>query len=148
MASSVLIAPPPKDTAFFDKTGRISSVWLAWLNSIVSTGAIVQTLAAAPPPVAAASGSVATGSAIVNFGAAPGTNQVSVTVTGQTAILATSTIACFFMGDATATHNIEEHLFAEINLRASAIVPGVGFTINAVTEWRLSGTFEVRWTWS
>jgi hypothetical protein len=42
--SSVLVAPPPKDTALLTRDGRISEVWLSWLTSITTTATIVQNL--------------------------------------------------------------------------------------------------------
>jgi len=89
-----------------------------------------------------------TGSATLNFGATPGTNQVSVAVTGQTTIVAGSTASAFLMYDSTATHNIEEHSIVPMRLVCGTIVAGVGFTIYAFSEWRLTGTFTVRWSWS
>jgi hypothetical protein len=107
----------------------------------------VTTTTTAPSGQTAVSSSAVSGSATLNFGSAPGTNRVFVNVTGQSGILATSTISCFLMYDTTPTHNGEEHLFVALNVSAGTIVPGVGFTIYAVTELRLSGTFTVRWTW-
>ena len=88
------------------------------------------------------------GTATLNFGPAPGTNRLSVAVTGQTGILSTSTVNCFMMADSTSDHNTEEHLLIPINLRANTIVAGAGFTVQAFTEWRLTGTFKIRWNWS
>lgn len=94
----------------------------------------------------------AQGTAIVNFGSPPGTNIVSVVVTGQSAILAGSLAEAFMMADTTVTgsagHNAEEHKIVPMNLRCGSVVPGVGFTIYAETEWRLTSTFMVRWVWN
>lgn len=90
-----------------------------------------------------------TGTATLDFGAAPGTNHVSVAVTGQSAIGATDNAEAFIMGgDSTATHNAYEHMVAPIKLSVSAVSAGVGFTINAISAWRLTGTFKCRWVWS
>jgi hypothetical protein len=44
-SSSVMISPPPKDTPFFDKrTGRISDIWVGWLNSLTAAGTVLQNL--------------------------------------------------------------------------------------------------------
>ena len=91
---------------------------------------------------------VTTGTAIIDFGAAPGTNIVSVNVTGQTGILTTSYVMCWINGDdSTASHNAYEHMLSPIKVNASAISSGVGFTINAITDLRLTGTFSVRYSW-
>lgn len=44
MASSVLVAPPPKDTPFFNKAGRINDPWVAWFGSITSAATVIQNL--------------------------------------------------------------------------------------------------------
>ena len=93
----------------------------------------------------------ATGTATIDFGAAPGTNVTSLVVTGQAAILAGSLVEAFMMADTTVSgavgHNAEEHKLVPIKLTCGSIVAGTGFTIFAETEWRLSGTFQVRWVW-
>lgn len=89
------------------------------------------------------------GSAIIDFGTAAGGNTLaSVDVVGQTDIQATSSVRAWMMVDSTADHNDTEHLLAPISLRAGNIVPGVGFTIYAVSEWMLTRTFKVRWEWT
>ena len=91
----------------------------------------------------------AVGNATLNFGATPGTNIVSVNVTGQASITGTSSVEAFMMGvDSTATHNTYEHAMAPIQLSCTAISAGIGFTIQGISETRLTGTFKVRWVWS
>jgi hypothetical protein len=88
-----------------------------------------------------------TNTAVLNFGSAPGTNNVSVAVTGQASILTTSVVQLWMQDDSTSTHNAYEHLMVPLTLRPSNIIAGTGFTINASTDWRLDGTFSVRWEW-
>ena len=89
-----------------------------------------------------------TGTATINFGAAPGTNVVTTVVTGQTGILSTTNVDLFMSGiDSTADHNSTEHTIVPIILRCSAISVGSSFTITASSEWRLTGQFTVRWVW-
>ena len=88
------------------------------------------------------------GTATIDFGAAPGSSTTELTVTGQTAISATDYVEIWMQGDSTADHNAYEHLIAPILLRASDIVAGTSFKINAFSEHRLTGTFKVRWIWS
>jgi hypothetical protein len=90
----------------------------------------------------------ATGTAIINFGAAPGSTRATVAVTGQASIGANSHAEAFLMGDATASHNAEEHAWVPIVLRCRDVVAATGFTIQATTELRLTGTFQVRWVWA
>jgi hypothetical protein len=89
-----------------------------------------------------------TGTATLTFGAAPGTNYVSVAVTGQTGIGVSSHAEAFLMASTTATHNEIEHLLSGIRLTCGNIVAGTGFTIYAFTELRLTGTFSVHWVWA
>lgn len=92
-------------------------------------------------------GSVNTGTASIDFGATPGTNFVSVDVTGQTGITGTSKVKVFKAIQATASHNEYEHVVVPLNLSAGNIVAGTGFTIYATTDLRLDGTFNVIWEW-
>jgi hypothetical protein len=90
-----------------------------------------------------------TGNVTLDFGAAPGTNIATATVTGQTTISATSGVEAYLMGiDTTATHNAVEHSLVPINLSCISITAGTGFTIQGASEWRLTGTFKVRWVWA
>jgi hypothetical protein len=90
-----------------------------------------------------------TGTATLDFGATPGTNIVSVDVTGQGSILSTDHVECWMMGtSSTATHNAYEHMIAPIKLSVTAVSAGVGFTITGISEFRLTGTFLVHWVWA
>ncbi len=90
---------------------------------------------------------MATGIATLNFGAAPGTNVVSVVVTGETEITTDSFVEAFVMAESTAEHNAYEHMVVPIRLTCGELVAGTGFTINGITDWRLTGTFKIRWVW-
>ena len=93
----------------------------------------------------------ATGTSVLDFGSAPGTNQVSATVTGQTGILsASSYVEAWFSPSATATHNLEEIklLTSKLGVLAHTISDGVGFTITGTTDLRLTGTINVNWVWT
>lgn len=89
-----------------------------------------------------------TGTATINFGAAPGGHQAQVAVTGQTTIVSGSLCEAFMMLDSTADHSADEHLIAPIRLVCGSVVAGTGFTIYACSEWSLTGSFSVRWVWS
>lgn len=88
----------------------------------------------------------------LNFGAAPGTNTATATVTGQTGITTAAYVEGFWQGnDSTAAHNAYEHkhiLPARVGLSADAIVNNVGFDITAVTELRLTDTVKCRVAWN
>jgi hypothetical protein len=90
---------------------------------------------------------VNSGSVAINFGSTPGTNFVSVDVTGQTAITGTSKVKAYKAVQATATHNEYEHIVVPLDISVGNIVAGTGFTIYVVTDWRLDGTFNLNWEW-
>ncbi len=94
----------------------------------------------------------AQGTATIDFGAAPGSNATSVVITGQASIGVGSLCEAWMMADTTASgasgHNEEEHKLVPIKLTCGAIAAGVGFTIFAVSEFRLTSTFQVRWVWN
>ena len=95
---------------------------------------------------------MAAGTAIINFGSPPGANMASVAVTGQTNILASSTIYVFIMADTTVSgglgHNAEEHKLVPLTLTSGNVIAQTGFTIYAESvDWRLTSTFQVRWMW-
>lgn len=91
------------------------------------------------------------GTLTFNFGSAPGTNIVTTAVTGVASISGTSKVEVFMMGtDSTATHNTVEHSLLPLDLALScvAVSAGVGFTAQAATTQRLTGTFSARYVWA
>jgi len=91
------------------------------------------------------------GEAVIAFGAAPGTNIAETTVTGQTDIPAGAYVEAWFMGDSTADHNGYEHariLPLKVSLAAENVVAGVGFTLVAASEMRITGDVKCRYVWS
>lgn len=92
----------------------------------------------------------ATGTATIDFGAAPGSNEASVAVTGQTAITATCKADAFVMADDTSTsHTASDHRYFEVFAALSCGTPtaGTGFTIYARSTQKLTGTWTLRWVW-
>lgn len=89
------------------------------------------------------------GTATLDFGAFPGSNEASVAVTGQTGILATSTALASLMAEDSADHSAGDHAYAAgfIGLSCSVPTAGTGFTINARSQDKMQGTFKVRWSW-
>ena len=91
------------------------------------------------------------GAAVLDFGAAPGTNVVTTTVTGQTGITSAARVKVWFQGDSTADHNAYEHAVmfpSRVSLSGGEIVDGTSFVITAATELRLTGDVACRWEWS
>lgn len=93
----------------------------------------------------------ATGTATIDFGFAPGSNEASVSVTGQGTIQATSKADAFVMADDTSSsHTASDHRYFETFASLSCGTPsaGVGFTIYARSHQKLTGTWTVRWVWT
>ena len=92
------------------------------------------------------------GTITFNFGAAPGTNVVTATVS-DAAISATSKVEIYMMGtDSTVTHNATEHsllpMLAPMSLSCISVTAGVGFTAQMATQLRLTGTVQARYVWA
>lgn len=85
------------------------------------------------------SGSGATGTAVLDFGAFPGTGDTKVVVTGQAGILAGSIVNAWIRPVATADHTADEHILEPIRVIAGLIVPGTGFTIYGINANPLLG---------
>ncbi len=93
----------------------------------------------------------ATGTATIDFGAWPGSNEASVVVTGQTSILSTSKCSAFIMADdTTSDHTAADHRYAAalIGLTCGTPTAATGFTIYARALNGLTGTFALRWVWA
>lgn len=90
-----------------------------------------------------------TGTAIIDFGAFPGSNEASVVITGEASILGTSKADAWIPAIATSDHDIGDHAYARLLIGVAAGAPGlgVGFTIYARCTEKLTGTFNVNWAW-
>lgn len=89
------------------------------------------------------------GTATLDFGA--GSNEASVSVTGQTGISATSKADAFVMADdTTVDHTASDHryLAALAGFTCGTPTAGTGFTIYATSTQKLEGTYKVRWAWA
>jgi len=92
-----------------------------------------------------------TGEVTIDFGSHPGNNEASVTVTGQTAISATSKAESFVMADDTTTdHTADDHrwLGQFVSFTCSNPVAGVGFTIYGRSIHKMTGQFKLKFVWS
>ena len=76
------------------------------------------------------------GTTTIDFGAWPGSTHATVTVTGQTGILAGSLVEAWLFPTATAAHSSDEHVIATSMLAvvASDILAGTGFTIHLMAR--------------
>jgi hypothetical protein len=93
----------------------------------------------------------AQGTATLNFGAHPGSNEASVAVTGQGGIGATSKAEAYVMADdTTSDHTAQDHRYFSVLVGLACGTPtaATGFTIYARSQEKLSGQFQVRWVWA
>jgi hypothetical protein len=91
------------------------------------------------------------GTATIDFGAFPGANEASVTVTGQTSISATSKVEAYIMADdTTSNHTSSDHRYVGLWLALTCGTPTAttGFTIYGRSTEKLQGQFAVRWVWA
>jgi hypothetical protein len=79
-----------------------------------------------------AGGSGVSGTAVLDFGAFPGTSDASVAVTGQAGIVSGSIVRAWIRPVATADHSADEHLLETMSVVAGNIVAGTGFTIYGI----------------
>ena len=101
--------------------------------------------------VAGAAGFKGSGTATLDFGAAPGSNEATVAVTGLTGITSAAGIAAWVSTeDSTASHTQNDHrYFATLcAFTPGAITPDTGFDIHATSIHKLTGQFKVRYSWS
>lgn len=95
-------------------------------------------------------GGFVSGVSTLDFGTHPGSNEATATVTGQSAMLSTSSI--FITVDAnatTGTHTANDHSYFPVfaSLSASPPTTGTGFTIYARSDQKLTGTWSINWAW-
>jgi hypothetical protein len=91
------------------------------------------------------------GTATIDFGVHPGSNEASVAVTGQSAISGTSKAEAFFMAnDTSSNHTAPDHRYAPTFIELTCGTPsaGTGFTIHARSHHKMTGEWSVRWVWS
>jgi hypothetical protein len=85
-------------------------------------------------PTPGGSGSSNVGTAILDFGAFPGSSHATVAVIGQAAIIAGSVVEAWLRPVATADHSADEHMLETLDIFAADIVAGVGFTIHGFNK--------------
>lgn len=91
-----------------------------------------------------------TGTATIDFGSSPGSNETSSVVTGITSIGGSAKVSAFVMADDTSSnHTASDHkYFSELaSLACGAVSAGTGFTIYARSIHKLTGQWTVRYVW-
>lgn len=106
-------------------------------------------------PAGASGGGGNTGTAIIDFGAFPGTTQASVAVTGQSSILNTSLPQAFIKLTISPDHSADEHMIEGLKITTGNVVAGTGFTIYAELYQPVPakvnftyGKWNVSWEWN
>lgn len=92
-----------------------------------------------------------TGTATIDFGGHPGSNEASVAITGQAAIGTGSSAEAWFMADDTsADHTAADHRYAAtfISLTCGTPTAATGFTIYGRSHEKMTGEWSVRWVWA
>jgi hypothetical protein len=90
-----------------------------------------------------------TGTATVAFGTGAGTDRATVTVSGQTGLVAADHVEAWIMRDSTSDHNADEHEVFAREARVVCEVTGSGtFVIAVVCNTTWTGDFKVRWVWA
>ena len=89
-----------------------------------------------------------TGTAIIDFGPFPGSNEASVTFP-DVAIGGIAKVDAYFMSsDTTSDHTANDHKYASLFIGLSAEPDdSVGGVIYARSLEKMQGTFAVRWVW-
>lgn len=89
------------------------------------------------------------GTATIDFGAFPGSNEASEVVVSS-GITADSKAEAYIMGDDTTTdHTASDHRYAAALMGLTCGTPGTGsFTIYARSTEKLQGQFAVRYVWA
>ena len=85
------------------------------------------------------------GSAVLDFGAAPGSNMATVTIVGQTDIKSNALAQAWIMAVDSADHNSMEHVIVPMEVRCGNIVAGGSFDIFGYSPLRLTGQWAVQW---
>lgn len=91
------------------------------------------------------------GTATIDFGAFPGSNEASIAVTGLDTISATSKADAYVMADdTTSDHTASDHRYFDllVGLTCGTPTAATGFTIYARCAEKMQGTFQVRWVWA
>lgn len=92
-----------------------------------------------------------TGTAVLDFGAFPGSSDATTIVTGQTGLVSGSFVEAWITPIATADHSEDEHMVEDIDVFTSAMIVGTGFTVRAFSRskgnTRLYGQFSFSWVW-
>lgn len=91
--------------------------------------------------------SIERGEATINFGATPGSNYATTTISSSF-VTNNSNIHIYIMSTSSVDHNAAEHQIFSLygTVMPSNIIENTSFDIVALTDLRLDGTFKVKYT--
>lgn len=92
----------------------------------------------------------------IDFGAYPGATDVTLDITGQAGLVATSNVEAYLQPRTTVDHSVDEHLVEEIDVKGRYVVDG---TLRIHARWNgtgerpnggdmLYGKWSVGWVWT
>lgn len=89
------------------------------------------------------------GTAVLNFGAFPGSNEASAVIS-DTTITSGVLLDAWIRAEATSDHTIQDHTYAPcfIEITVGVANAGVGFTIYARCTDLMVGTWNIDWVWA
>jgi hypothetical protein len=91
------------------------------------------------------------GTSTIDFGGGNGLNEISVAVTGQGTISATSKAEAYIMADdTTSNHTANDHrwLAGQIGITCGTPTAATGFTIYVTSSQKQTGQYKLRWVWA
>ncbi len=142
---------PAGATGLTGATGPTGATGLTGATGI--TGATGLTGATGPTGATGATGAnaVNTGTAIIDFGNYPGSNEATIAITGLTNILSTSIVILEIPADATSVdHTASDHRYFTTfaNLTSSTPITGFGFAIYSTSTQQMQGKWTVQYSWT
>jgi hypothetical protein len=92
----------------------------------------------------------ASGTFVLDFGAFPGSNEASVVITGQGALLADSETDAWISATDSGAHTANDAAYAAalVGVSTGALVAGTGFTVYGRSVEKMQGTFNGQWAWN
>lgn len=98
---------------------------------------------------------MALGTATLDFGAFPGTDEATVDVTGQTGFVSTSAVEAYVSPKATAEHSLDEHRVEELQVHGAYQADGTIRIYGRCTSdgsrspnaHKLYGHWNIGWVW-
>lgn len=89
------------------------------------------------------------GTAVIDFGAFPGSNECFVDV-ADPGIAGASLCDAWIRAEATSDHTLVDHTWAPSFVEVTCGVPtnGVGFRVYATCTEKITGTFNLDWAWA